>query len=85
MNIHSTKKKWLGKNRANIGLYFMVFIVNIKCVQWWLWAFTESRAVLIMVVVQGYTGSLKAEKSKHAGRAKHITAALSEGGSEVAL
>lgn len=48
------------------------------CVQWWLWAFAESRTVLIMVEVQGYTGSLKAEKSKHTGRAKYISAALSE-------
>lgn len=35
--------------------------------------------MLIMAVVQGYTGSSEAEKSKHAGRAKHITAAFSEG------
>lgn len=34
---------------------------------------------MIMAVVQGYTSSWKAEKSKHARRAKHITAALSEG------
>lgn len=82
MNIHSCKKKrkrkesdW-GKN--NIGLYFMVFIVNIKCVQLWLWAFAQSWTVLIIVVVHRYTGSLKVETSKHAGRLKHITAALSE-------
>lgn len=44
-----------------------------------LWAFAASGTVLIMALVQGYTGSLKAEKSEHAGRAKHITAALSAG------
>lgn len=73
MNIHSA-----GENRDNFRLYIMVFIVNIKCVQWQLWAFAESRTLLIVAVVQGYTGSLKAEKSKQAGRAKYITAALSE-------
>lgn len=71
--------KMTGEKQANIGLYFMLFKVNIKCVQWWLWAFAESRTELIVAVVQRYSGGLKAEKSKHAGRAKHIAAALSEG------
>lgn len=61
MNIHSLKKM-AGENMANIGLYFMVFIVNIKCVQQWLQALAESWAVVIIASVHRYTGSLKVKK-----------------------
>ena len=76
MNIQSSKNdKW--NNRANIGLYAMVLIVNIKFVQRWLPASADSWTWLITVGPHRYSGSLEVEKSKHAGRVKHISAVLS--------